>query len=178
MAIIIYIKKRFPNDAPTDAYLADALSAYGKTQRVPCSGAAVRRTARGKPYTDCPDVHISISHTKTHLFTAVGNVPFGIDAEPIGRTLSRQTAVCRRFFSPKEQQALAESADFTADFLWLWVKKEAFLKYRGTGLSDLKKADTTRLAGRFETFCAAGHQIAVYTEMDVGKIEIQDQINP
>lgn len=173
MAVSIYIRKRFSACTSTDAHIAAALKAYADVRGLSCGNCIVHRTARGKPYVDCADVHIGVSHTQTHVFVAVGNRPFGIDAEPIGRTSPRQRDICRRFFSQEEQRLLADTADFAADFLWLWVKKEAFLKYRGTGLGELQQADTTRLPGRFYTFCAAGHQIAVYAEADLGKIEIE-----
>lgn len=171
--MILYIKRRAHGH--TDGYIAECLSAYCAEYGSTCGNAEVRRTPQGKPYVADDSLQIGVSHSRSHLFIAIADLPFGLDAEPCSRQLSHRSAVCSRFFSAAEQRQIAAAAAQDAAFLQLWVKKEAWLKFRGTGLSELAAADTMRLSGRFYTFCEVGHYIAVYAEAALDDIKIKNE---
>jgi phosphopantetheinyl transferase len=88
---------------------------------------------RGKPYFETGDLHFSITHTKRHVFCAVSDRPIGIDAEELGRKVS--TSLIPKILSPFEIAQYEEAADQPLALLKLWVLKEAYLKYLGTGIN-------------------------------------------
>ncbi len=78
---------------------------------------------------------------KIRLFEGVNRV--GIDAENLSRVASvRVCPLADRWFSEREQDIfLADPTD--RNFLRIWTRKEALVKWIGTGFSDLREADTT-----------------------------------
>ena len=132
------------------AILADLLRKNG----IPCDAADLDRDERGRPYFTDPALHreidFNLSHTDKTVAVAIaireneGETPrVGIDVEvPHPRIRKKQLAA--RFFSKNEIALLDESADEEAAFLSIWTRKEAYLKYRGTGLAgEMQTADTT-----------------------------------
>ncbi len=95
----------------------------------------VMLTETGKPYfADCP-LHFSISHTKNHVFVCVSEKNVGIDAEEKDRKI-RPAALA--MLSEKERIRVKSDADF----LRLWVLKEAYAKLTGRGIGNyLKNTD-------------------------------------
>ena len=87
---------------------------------------------RGKPYFVDSNWHFSISHTKRHVFCALGDGPVGIDAEEMDREISPKLA--DKILSPSEQIRYEAAFDQRAALLRLWVLKEAAAKLTGEGL--------------------------------------------
>ena len=86
----------------------------------------IGRAENGKPYfPERPDIHFSLSHTKTHVLVAVSDKPVGVDVETV-RPVRR--GVPERVCSPDEQRQF--------DFFELWVLKESFLKVTGNTRVD------------------------------------------
>ena len=84
------------------------------------------------------NIHFSISHTKTALAVAIDHSPIGIDIE----SLASASRIADRHFlsrtmSPDEQSAIAAAPNPCLAFTELWTRKEALVKARGTGLTDL-----------------------------------------
>ena len=92
----------------------------------------IRVTDRGKPYFAEAGLHFSISHTKGHVFVALSDKPIGIDAEERDRPVNLRLA--EKILSPAERTRYDAAADKRAALLKLWVLKEAWVKYTGTGL--------------------------------------------
>lgn len=92
----------------------------------------------GKPYVKDGGLWFSLSHTKGAVcaaFSAQGEV--GADIEPRSRRISE--GLYARVLSESER-AQVRSAE---DFLRAWVRKEAFLKRLGVGITrDLRGVDT------------------------------------
>ena len=64
-------------------------------------------------------------------------VEVGVDLEKVSGKVEVKKAIARRFFHPDEQRWLAEDeADYLLRFTRLWSVKEAWLKARGTGLTQ------------------------------------------
>jgi len=95
-------------------------------------GAAPRiaKTPAGKPYfTERPEIHFSLSHTKTHVLCVVSSVPVGADIES-PRQISRRAI---SYFSSPGEQSLFDPLD-------LWVLKESYIKLRGGTLALIKSS--------------------------------------
>lgn len=93
-------------------------------------------TELGSPYID--GVHkpyISITDTKKFWIVLLAGSPCGIDAEEPGRKIT--TGVVKRFHE-REQRYLgglsSGSFEWTGEFLSIWVRKEAYMKYCGQGM--------------------------------------------
>lgn len=89
-------------------------------------------TPEGQPFLKShPLLHISITHCKCAVAVALHDQPIGIDAEsirPYNKNLSE------RVFSPEEIAAIESSDNPDSLFSKLWTRKEAYVKYLGTGI--------------------------------------------
>ena len=94
----------------------------------------IRKAPRGKPYFPGSHLHFSITHTKTHVFCALSDVPVGIDAEDKTRTVNPSLA--QKILSPDEmaQYEALTPMDRNDALLRFWVLKEAEVKCSGLGL--------------------------------------------
>lgn len=96
----------------------------------------IRRGAHGKPYLEgvAVPLYFNISHSGDYIVLALSDREVGIDVE---RQAVARMAVARRFFHPDELRMLEALPPEARDewFFRLWVAKESFLKYTGTGLS-------------------------------------------
>jgi 4'-phosphopantetheinyl transferase len=93
----------------------------------------------GKPFLShgSPQIHFNMSHSgdlAAYAITLAGEV--GIDIEK-HRLMPDMDAIAQRFFSPGECQALSEVSEpgRNAAFFECWVRKEAYVKAHGGGLS-------------------------------------------
>ena len=112
---------------------------------VPIEKLTLKTTENGKPYIEISDIHFNISHCEDWVVCAIHNKPIGIDIEKI-RPINLKIA--KRFFTADEQNYVfsgipkEEDFDKTADsdmlkrFFEVWTGKEAYLKYKGTGITD------------------------------------------
>lgn len=91
--------------------------------------AAYRYTENGKPYLADNTAYFSISHSEKWVALAVSDREIGLDLQKISPI---RPAVLRRCFTPQEQRWIdGDDRRFTQ----LWVKKEAYGKYTGRGLT-------------------------------------------
>ncbi|MGN0687539.1 MAG: 4'-phosphopantetheinyl transferase family protein [Oscillospiraceae bacterium] len=97
------------------------------------------RGAHGKPYVKDCSVQFSLSHTKGAVCAAFATGDeIGVDIERMDRCVS--STLNEKILSENELALVKDSADF----IRIWVKKEAFLKRTGIGIaSKLSGADTT-----------------------------------
>ena len=99
----------------------------------------IARTPQGKPWLpDFPQLCFNLSHSGTAAAIALcKGAEVGVDLEEISGKVAVKKAIARRFFHPEEQRWLAEEeADYLLQFTRLWSVKEAWLKARGTGLTQ------------------------------------------
>lgn len=98
----------------------------------------------GKPYVkDWPGIFVSLSHCKKGCAVAVSDCPVGIDMEEV-RSFSWEIA--KRVCCLRELQILREVGKEERDraFIRMWVGKESYVKWLGTGLFyDIRNVDTT-----------------------------------
>lgn len=108
----------------------------------------------GKPYLAAmprnAEIHFSISHSGLFWACAVADSPVGLDLEDVEEREARKARragraeergrdhafwcrqIARRFFTPQEI-AFAGSQEA---FYEIWTCKEAYVKYKGTGISE------------------------------------------
>ena len=115
----------------------------------------ITRMEGEKPYfPDLPQVHFSVSHSFHFWACAMDDIPVGFDLEVPGLrwgedASSRKEKLARRFFTPAENRYLE---DHPEAFFDLWVRKEAWLKLSGKGISGgLSSIDLVE-AGRLLVF--------------------------
>ncbi len=93
-------------------------------------------TEKGKPYfTDYPDIHYSVTHSKSSAACVLFDKPVGIDME--GHRAD-SCSVAKRFFSVHENIWIEEGAsqeERDRRFLRLWTLKEAYSKMTGEGIA-------------------------------------------
>jgi len=89
-------------------------------------------TDRGKPYFAQGPWHVSITHTKHHVFCALSEHPVGIDAEELDRGIDLRLA--EKILSPMELEQYHAAQDKRRALLTFWVLKEAAAKCSGEGL--------------------------------------------
>ena len=97
----------------------------------------------GKPYLKDNAVYFNISHTKNIIVVAVSDKEVGVDIQ----YKCYRPRVKDKYFTKEEKAYIDNSLDKEDAFTAIWVKKEAYLKMIGQGLSyGLNNVDTTKLA--------------------------------
>ncbi len=86
----------------------------------------------GKPRFAQGELHFSITHTKGHVFVALGDAPLGLDAEELTRQVS--PALAQKILSPGELAQYRQAPDKNRALLTFWVLKEAQGKLTGEGV--------------------------------------------
>lgn len=115
-------------------------------------------TPEGKPYMEYGP-HFSISHCRNALAVAIADSPIGIDVESIRRW---DAALVERTMNANEQALIAGDTDPARAFIRLWTHKEAFLKWKGTGIRE-ELTDTLTNTGdcRFTTLDAEKYVVTI-----------------
>ncbi len=86
---------------------------------------------KGRPYFQNSKINISISHSDNMWLCVLCKDKASIDIEHVADR--EYLRIADRFFSPAEQQFVRSAG---ADgFFRLWVRKEAYVKYLGQGIS-------------------------------------------
>lgn len=94
----------------------------------------IKKTPNGKPYfPGRPEVHFSLSHTKTHVLCAISDVPVGADIEAPRNISARAIG----FFCSPEELSIFDPLD-------LWVLKESCVKLFGGTLTSVKNLRFSR----------------------------------
>ena len=130
----------------------------------------LERDDHGRPFPKDPSLRhlfdFNVSHAGNTVAVALavrekdGESPrIGIDVE-IPHPRIRKLSLAERFFTENEQLLLRSSTHLDEDFLRIWTRKEAYLKYLGTGLAgQMQSADTTcptTLSVTLETYPLTG----------------------
>ena len=123
----------------------------------------IGRNDHGKPYFKAfPDFHFNISHSGELMAIAVSDSKVGVDIEKLREPDLR---VAKRFC--KDEFAYITETDSTNRFFEVWTRKEAYLKYKGTGLSgglDLFSVFDTEIP--FKTYIIDDYILSVCSQND------------
>ncbi len=86
----------------------------------------------GKPYwQDGP--HFNFSHCKTGVLVAVSDTPIGVDIESYH---AFDEALLRRVMNEEECADILADKEPVKRFIYYWTRKEAYLKYKGVGITE------------------------------------------
>lgn len=104
------------------------------------------RDENGRPHiSGAHGIDIGITHTELFSAAAISlgeGARVGIDAERIYK--KSPLSLARRFFADAERELIERSDNASLAFTEIWTRKEAYLKYTGTGLSvPLSSFDVT-----------------------------------
>lgn len=118
----------------------------------------------GKPYfKNLPNVYFNISHSGKLQAVALGDSEMGVDIELIRKADLR---IAKRRFTANEYAYIAEQ-DCDNRFFEIWTKKEAYLKYKGTGISGgLNSFDVFKISPKIKTYKTNEYFISVCSESD------------
>lgn len=147
-----FLSARFPDSADYFTPLRgmgnlqsrmDSLCVHLLLSRVlPQSVRGLCRESAGKPVCRAGDTAFSLTHADGFVLCAVSeeNICLGIDAEPADRIpAQRALHMAGRFFSDSEAASVTDAESF----LYLWTRKEAYVKYTGQGIrGDLRNVPT------------------------------------
>ena len=99
---------------------------------------------KGRHYVDKSyGLCFSVTHTGNLWCCCVSDHPVGIDAEFWTRQVTNPGKLAGRFLTAEEQKyffAGNDNEDQRNRLLYLWTRKEAYLKYTGEGLYGLSRA--------------------------------------
>lgn len=121
-----------------DSLCAHLLLAHVLPQNV----RGICRESAGKPVPQAGNAAFSLAHAGGFVLCAVSEekIRLGIDAESVDRiSAQRALQMAGRFFSASEAARVTDAESF----LYLWTRKEAYVKYTGQGIhGDLRKVPT------------------------------------
>lgn len=122
----------------------------------------IEKGAHGKPYFKESDIYFNISHTDALQAVAIGKSEVGVDIEKI-RDVNLKVA--SRF--TKEEYDYVMEAESSNRFFEIWTKKEAYLKFKGTGISGgLNSFNVFEIPEKINTFIIDGYVISVCSEKE------------
>ena len=146
MKLYFYDKKKSHKREDTDMMIRESLKDYISGHSLPPYNGKINRTVLGKPYIDYP-LYIGVTHTDDVCIICIDRNNFGIDCENCGRVTQRADSIIRKFFTEREKEYVDSSTDRQTAFLDIWVKKEAYVKFTGEGISGMTSVDVTTLDG-------------------------------
>ena len=88
-------------------------------------------------------IFFSITHTENYWFCSISEKRNGIDAESCTRRVFHPEKMADRFLTEEEQVYLRNAGTDRRKrecFIYLWTRKEAWLKFTGEGLYGLHEA--------------------------------------
>jgi 4'-phosphopantetheinyl transferase len=116
----------------------------------PLQSIEIERTENGKPFAKGIPLHFSISHSGDLLCCALSRFPIGIDIE------------LRREIRPDLARRLCAEGENSTDLLALWTAKEAYFKWLGTGIKDLKSITLQKIAPRLSQIKTKDYILSIY----------------
>jgi 4'-phosphopantetheinyl transferase len=107
----------------------------------------------GKPYIKNNPIYFNISNCDDYTVIVISDREVGVDIQKI----TIKPTVIDKVCNDKEKSLIKTEKDFTR----LWVKKEAYVKCLGIGLSyGLKNVDTTKLKFKLKKY--KNYYIGIY----------------
>lgn len=102
---------------------------------------SIHRGSHGKPFVDGSyGVHFSVTDTESMWMCSVADYVHGTDAEYYLRNVRDADKLASRFMTEAESRYVCSAStpeEQSAQFTYLWTRKEAYLKYSGEGLAGI-----------------------------------------
>ena len=146
MKLFFYDKQKGHKRQNTDTMIRESLKEYISGYSLAPYDGEIKRTELGKPYIDYP-LYIGVTHIDDTVIVGIDDENFGIDCEKRSRKMPRRDTIMGKFFTQNECALIESAEDKDEAFLDIWVKKEAYVKFTGEGLSGMKARDVTTLSG-------------------------------
>ncbi|MCL2057201.1 MAG: 4'-phosphopantetheinyl transferase superfamily protein [Oscillospiraceae bacterium] len=131
----------------------------------------------GKPIAAGEDAHYSVSHSGGAFLVGISRQEIGVDIESENRRIKNPA---ERFFSPGEIAYINHGAEgWNERFLWVWTRKEAYIKRDGSGFSrplsgfdtmGMKDIRSYRENGYFLACCCADGSEPTITRISAEEI--------
>jgi 4'-phosphopantetheinyl transferase len=158
MVLYLYYNEN-KGERQSESLVRKALSDYCMRQlpEIPAESLAaieIAREEKGKPFFQklpadrcgrIPQVHFSVSHSGNWWGCLMADEPVGFDIEVCRDKVSHEKIAGRFFTEAEADLILAGGPDVFFD---VWVRKEAYLKYLGTGLAGGLDSFTVAENGR------------------------------
>jgi 4'-phosphopantetheinyl transferase len=110
--------------------------------KIPAKDITIRRSDLNKPYcADTTEVHFNVSDSEDAIILGVSSAEIGVDIE-FNNTSFEYKNMIADFFNEKEITLINQSVKPIQTFYQLWVRKEAVLKAKGTGLNQISIDET------------------------------------
>lgn len=144
MAIKTFVLENYPEKEKRHAAVQKAIRDYLENDKV-----EVQYTAKGKPVLKGTPTEkfISVTTTGNVCICVLSEMPIGVDGEYLGRFGSDNktdyTAIAERFFTDDEAVYVRDGDGDPMRFVRVWVRKEAYVKLTGKGLSDFLNFSVT-----------------------------------
>lgn len=157
----IYLCDR-ANEMTSDKLIREFLKDYIKEKELNISeqmiaDSVIEYNLHGKPYfIDLPQIHFSVSHSGACWACAFDSAPIGLDIENLRRRRTKAgnnqrcehwEGIAKRYFTQQEYEFIQKGGEDS--FFMIWVRKEAYLKYKGigiaSGLSDFNLVEGNQL---------------------------------
>lgn len=100
----------------------------------------IKADETGKLYAENLDIHFNISHSGEFVICALSDKQIGVDIEKI-RDIKDNLInhVCTK---DEKDYIIKNENEKNKRFIEIWTAKEAYFKYLGTGITDLKSINT------------------------------------
>jgi len=169
MIVYSYKKRKKQEKLPEDLCKQAAVAYANEKGREVAKGEfdIIERTKNGKPYFKNSDVCFSISHSDDLWICAVGNVQVGIDIQFIKSV--NASVIAKRLFMEDEISYVEENGE--EGFFEIWVRKEAYVKYKGTGFAK-EGFDTFSVLDskkQMSEIIGEGEHAACVTELEIAE---------
>lgn len=118
----------------------------------------LQKGTHGKPYLNgFPDFHFNISHSGKYVAAAFSSTDVGVDIEAL-RDINLK--ISHRHFTLKEQKFVCDCKTF----FYVWTRKEAFIKERGTGFTTPFSSFDALDNKNIKTFETENYTVSVCSE--------------
>ena len=127
---------------------------------IPLEKLRLKRTEQGKPYAENCPLHFNVSHSGDWIACAVSSRPIGIDIEQLRQT---DLKLARRLCTEAELEWLQpEAPDVYRRLLQLWTAKEAYFKWKGSGIQNLQSISIFDLQPNLQQLKTKDYILSIY----------------
>lgn len=134
----LFILKHSRRDT-TPELIRKCLKKYVREKDIdlPDTDVSITYAENGKPYFPDLQIHFSVSHSGDYWACAFETEPIGFDIEDLNtkkNKLRLQDRIAKRYFTKQEYEYINQNRGDS--FFEIWVRKEAYVKYKGSGIKE------------------------------------------
>ncbi len=130
---------------------------------VPIESIVIKTDENGKPFAQGLDIHFNISHSSDLVICALNDKPIGVDIEEIREVKNKLID----FVCTENEKSFVQNSEFEKPkrFFEIWTAKEAYFKFLGSGITDIKSINTLsdEFKKHLESFEYENYIISIYS---------------